>query len=163
MLGRVYVVEFEGQTVATASGDYDLFYIAPADDKPVKLLACYLAVTSELGDAAEEQLRVRIIRGYTAASTGGNAITASTVGRTLATSPDPAFTARTLDTAVATTGTAFVLHSDAFNVRSGWVYLPTPETTHLITQASTSVVVRLMAAVADDVTMSGSLYIEELG
>lgn len=162
-MGRVYVVEFENASITNANGDYDLFYVAPADDKPVRILACYLAVISELGDAQEEWLRIRIIRGYTSASSGGNSITNANLGRTNATDADAGFTARTVDTTVATTGTVYTLHSDAFNVRAGWVYLPTPETVHTITQASTSVVVRMLSTVTDDVTMSGSLYVEELG
>jgi hypothetical protein len=162
-MSRVYAVTFENQTIAAASGDYDLFYIAPADDKPCRLLAIYLAVISELGDAQEEWLRFELIRGFTVASSGGNAVTASTVGRCSPTDPDPSFTARTADTAVATTGTGQVLHADGMNVRAGYVYIPTPEMVHMVTQAQTSLVLRMMAAVADDLTMNGTMYIDELG
>ena len=67
-----------------------------------------------------------------------------------------------LNTAVATTsGTAVDIHSDTFNIRAGWVYLPTPEMRPRVAQAE-GIVVRLMAAVTDELTMSGTLYMEEL-
>ena len=60
-----------------------------------------------------------------------------------------------------TSGTAVDLHADAFNVRSGCQFWWTPETAPVIVNAEAAVV-RLMSTVADDVTMSGTLYFEEI-
>ncbi|SRR6266496_3119431 len=163
MAGRMYTVEFEAQTIAAASGDYDLFYIAPVDEKPVEIHAFSIDVTSELAEAQEEWLRLRMIRGHATVGSGGTAVAASAIGK----SPgdvDASFTARTCDSAIATTGTLRNLWSGAMNVRSGCREIFTPEQREPLrcSQTEVSVLIRLMAAVADDVTMSGTLWVEEL-
>lgn len=158
-MGRMYTVEFENASITNANGDYDFFEISPADDKPCVIHACYLDVLSETGDAEEEMLRIKIIRGHT---TGGNGT--STTPQLLNPSDAAAgFAAETVASTPASLGTAVDLHSCGFNVRVGWEYVPTPECRPIVTQAQTTLVVRLMAAVTDDVTMSGTLYVEELG
>jgi hypothetical protein len=154
---RAYSVEFEAQTVATASGDYDLFEFTPADDKPIELVGLVLAVTSELGDAAEEWLRLRVIRGH------------ATTGNGTATTPRPldegdgaaGFSAETVGSTIASAGTAINLHSDGFNVRAGYQFWWPDGFGPRCLQTSTLLVVRLMAATLDDVTMSGTAYIRE--
>jgi hypothetical protein len=151
-------VAFEGQTVANASGDYDLFEVSPADDRPVALVALTLVVTSELAEAQEEWLRIAIIRGH---STGGNgsATTARPVNPTGAAS---GFAAETLATTPASAGTGVTLLADGFNVRNGYSFGPLPLNFGFgCSQAQTTIVVRLMAAVVDDVTMSGTLWVAE--
>ena len=65
MSGRLYTVEFEAQTVATASGDVDLFELDAAAEKPIELVGLFIKTTSELQDAQAEWLRLRVIRGHT--------------------------------------------------------------------------------------------------
>lgn len=159
-MGRFYAATFTGQSITNANGDYDLFYIAPGDDKPVRLWELSLAVTSELGDSAEEWLRIDIIRGYSVASSGGAALTPAPF--------NPSDTAaggtiRGYDSTVANTSSVVTLFAGGFNVRAGFEKVWLPETTPWCTQAQNSIVVRLMAAVTDDVTMSGTLVYEELG
>jgi hypothetical protein len=156
---RVYSVEFEAQTIAAASGDVDLFYIAPADDKPVCIVGMVAKTTSELQEAQEEWLRWRIIRGHATVGSGGAAATARPVNEN---DIAAGFTARTLDTTIASAGTAVNMHSDAFQVRIGEVFWPPPEARIMCAQTATTIVVRLMAAVADDVTASGTLYVGEM-
>ena len=60
-------------------------------------------------------------------------------------------------------GTPVDLHAEAFNIRAGWAYIPTPEARPGVGQNNTIIVVRLMAAPADSLTMSGTLIVEELG
>ena len=159
-MGRVYTVEFENQTITTAGGDRDLFYVAPADDKPVKILGWKFVQFSDVGDTAEEILRVRMIRGHTSVGSGGSAATP----RPLIHSDTAAgCTARVNDTTIASAGTAVNLESGGFNIRAGeQVFLP-QEYRPQVTQAQGSIVLRLMAGPADDVTMSGTLWIEEEG
>lgn len=153
---RMYAVTFENVAVSAAQ---DFFEITPADDKPVVIHGCYLSQSTELGDAAEEMLRVEIIRGHSTGGSGGTAPTPVPM--------DPAdaasgFTAEVNNTTIASVGTAVVLHAETFNVRSGWQYIPTPEARPKASQANTTIVVRLMAAPADSVTMGGTLIVEEL-
>jgi len=157
----MYSVEFEATAVATASGDVDFFEIVPGDDAPVLIHAIYLSQSSDVGDAAEEMLRVKIIR-LPATVTSGTGGAAATPVPLNVRYPAASAACEVLNTAVATTsGTAVDIHSDTFNIRAGWVYLPTPEMRPRVAQAE-GIVVRLMAAVTDELTMSGTLYMEEL-
>jgi hypothetical protein len=162
-MGSIYYHQFENASVTNANGDYDLFYVAPATNNPIRIWELELYVISELGDAAEEWLRISLIRGHTTVGSGGNAITASGVSRSKATDPTPSATLRTLDTTIASAGTTQNLWPGAMNVRAGVDKVWLPETTPWCTAAQTSIVVRLMAAVTDDVTMNGVLTYEEIG
>lgn len=154
-MGRVYSASFENVTV---SASQDFFEILPATQKPVILHACYLSQSSDVGDAAEEMLRVKIIRGHTTSGSGGSAINGVPLD------PDGAADAATVEannTTIASLGTAVDLHADAFNIRTGWVYLPAPEDRPVVKNAET-LVVRLMAAPADALSMSGTIIYEEI-
>lgn len=155
-MGRVYATVFENVAVTAAQ---DFFEITPADDKPVKLLGLILSQSTETGDAAEEMLRIKVIRGHATSGSGGSTHT-----------PTPCNTADAAagaaveinNTTIASTGTAVDLLADTFNVRAGYQFWWTPETAPTASQANTTIVVRLMAAPADSVTMGGTLYFEEL-
>ena len=73
----LYTVSFFETTVAAASGDYDLFEVDPAADKPIELVACYLGNKSEVGDAAEEMVSfsVTLFTGGTFTSGNGTGAT----------------------------------------------------------------------------------------
>jgi hypothetical protein len=161
MSGRVYSISFSGVTVTTSGGDADLFELAPATQKPCRLLGLMLAVSSEVGDAAEEILNIKVMR-LPATVTSGNGT--SVTPRPINTGDSVAGAACEYNgaTVATTTGTAVDLHCDAFNVRSGYQFWWTPETTPTIVNAEAAVV-RMTSTVADDVTMSGTLYFEELG
>lgn len=160
-MGRMYTVEFEGTAVATASGDVDFFEILPADDKPCIVHAVFLSQSSDTGDAAEEILRVKVIRLPATVTSGSSGSSATPVPLDV-NDAAAGFAAEVLNTTVATTsGTAVDLHSDAFNIRTGWALVLTPEMRWRVAQAE-GLVVRLMAAVTDELTMSGTLYVEEL-
>jgi hypothetical protein len=158
-MGRLYTVTFDNVTVTPAGTDQDLFAFTPADDKPIAIHAIYLSQSSEIGDAMEELLRVSIIRGHATTGSGGTAPTPAPLQPIDAAA---GFTARVNDTTIASAGTAVTLHAEAFNVRVGWVYLPIPEMRPVCTQAQTILVVRLLSTVADDISMSGTAYVEEL-
>lgn len=157
--GRVYSVEFEGQTIAAASGDVDLFYLAPADDKPICILGWDIAVTSEIKEAEEEWVRLRLIRGHATVGSGGAAATARPV---FPNDGAAGATVRTLDTVIASAGTAINLHSTGFNVRIGNVVWFPPEARHVCSQVETTIVLRMMSTFADDVTASGTIYFGEV-
>jgi len=164
MYGRIYVIEFEAQTISNAGGDRDLFYLAPADDKPIKVIGWDLSQFSDLGDAGEEVMRLRWIRGHSTVGSGGSAVTASTVYRANPTDPDPSFTARTNDTTIASAGTTFNAYSGGYNIRVSPSPYFLPERLWMpCTQAQSSLVMRLMAGPTDDLTMSGSVWVMEEG
>lgn len=154
----VYTVSFEAQTIAAASGDYDLFEIVPADDKPLELVACSLGNKSEVGDAQDEMLQISIVRGNTTSSNGS----ATTPQLLDPSDPAASFTAETIGATIATAGTSVTLVSDTFNVRGGWAQVWPEAMRPKVSQANTAIYVRLTAAVADDLTLSGTLWVREL-
>jgi len=156
----MYTVEFGPITAVAADGDFDWFEITPADDKPLIVHALFIGQTGDAGDSQEEFLHWKIIRGH------------STSGGELATTPaplnpgDPAstFAAESFNTngTIASSGTPIDLHSDTFNIRVGLAMVWTPEMRPSVTQAQTTLVVRNMTTVADDLVVHGTLYVEEL-
>lgn len=153
----VYTVVFQAQTIAAASGDYDLFELDAAAGKPVEIVALKLGNKSEVGDAAEEMIEYAIVRGNTTTGNG-----TSTTPRPL----DPAdgaasFTAKVVGSTPASAGTALTLVADTFNIRAGLpeVY---PEIMRAKTAEADLLCVRLITAVADDITLSGTIWVREL-
>lgn len=155
-MGRMYAVTFENVAVTAAQ---DFFEISPADDKPVLIHAIYLSQSTDVGDAAEEMLRVTIKRGHTTSGSGGSAPTPAPLGSSAGAAAG--FTAEVNNTTIASAGTAVDLHAETFNIRAGLVYIPTPEARPGASQANTTLVVRLMAAPADSLSMSGTMIVEE--
>jgi hypothetical protein len=163
-IGRAYVVEFHNVTLTTAGGDQDLFYIKAAADKICVIEGVYLSnvgVAADAGDAQEELHRIEIMRipATVTAGSGGNAMTPNP----LATNDTAAgFTARINDTTVATTsGTALWLHSDGWNVRVPYVYMPPPEHRPIVANAQ-AVVVRLASTLTDDIVCNGTCIVREM-
>ena len=58
-MARIYFVPYTG-TITNAGGNTDLFSIQPADDIPIRLRGFVLGNVSEVGDAAEEALRITV-------------------------------------------------------------------------------------------------------
>lgn len=155
-MGRMYAVTF---TAVAVTATQDLFMIAPAANKPVAIHELILGQSSDVGDAAEEILRVQIIRGHTTVGSGGSSVTPAPM---LAADTAAGFTARVNDTTIASAGTTTVHYAEPFNIRAGLDKIWTPETRPYCTNGETRIVVRLMASPADELTMSGTLYVEEV-
>jgi len=156
-MGRVYTVEFENVSVSAAQ---DLFEIGPADDIPLKVRELELAQLSDVGDAAEEILRLRFIRGHTTSGSGG---AAPTPRKTDERDAAAAFTAETNNTTIASAGTGVNLKSTGWNLRiAPSLWIPIPETLQRVDQGQGLWVCRLMAAPADAITLSGTLTVEEV-
>jgi len=157
---RGYTVEFENVSVTTANTDYDHFEGSPTDERGVKITSIVLDVLSELGDAQEEHIRLRLIRGHATSGSGGSTATPRPV--------DPVDAAAGISSweinnpTIASTGTANNLLSDGFNVRGGYRQdWDENGKAPFTTQAETTVVLRQMNTVTDDVSMSGTLsYVE---
>ena len=156
MSGRAYSVTFSAVAVSAAQ---DLFELTPADDKPIEIVGIELGQSSDAGDAMDELLQISIIRGYTASGTGGSAPTPAPMSPSSAAA---GFTAEVNNTTVANTGTAVTLQTTCWNVRAGYVQWFPEGCRPVASQANTTIVVRSTAP-ADAVTMSGTLYVRELG
>lgn len=157
MRGRVYTVSFSAVAVAAAQ---DLFEITPADDKPIEIVGIELGQTSDSGDAQDEQLQLSIIRGFTTSGSGGTAPTPAPVGSSATAAAG--FTAEVNNTTLANTGTSVTLPCTAWNVRAGYINWFPEGCEPGASQANTTIVVRQSAPV-DSLTMSGTLYVRELG
>lgn len=157
-MGRLYAVTFENVAVSAAQ---DLFEISPADDKPVALHGLVLSNvggTADAGDAQEELLRLLVRRGHATGGSGGTAPTPAPVNPADAAA---GFAAEVNNTTIASTGTTVDLLADGWNIRIPYSMFWTPETRPGASQANTTIVVRLVAAPADSVNCSGTLYVEE--
>lgn len=159
----LYKVSFFETTIAAASGDYDLFEIDPAADKPVELVACYIGNKSEVGDAMEEMVSYSVTYFFGGTFTSSNG-TAATEEPTSPNDAAASFVSETVGSSVATTtGTTRQLHEDTFNIRTGLQQILPPDMRFLCDGAANSaIVIRLRTALADDATVSGTLYVKEL-
>ncbi len=156
-MARVYTVEFENVSVTAAQ---DFFELDPATDKPIQIIGWQFTQFSDVGDAAEEILRVKIIRGHTTSGSGGSAATPAPV-KFYDTAAGCA--AEVNNTTIASAGTAVDLYSGGFNIRVGEsVFLP-EEYRFSCTATQGVIVFRLMAAPADAITLSGTLWFSEAG
>lgn len=160
-MGRIYSVSYAG-TITNAGGDSDLIEILPADDKPVKLRGFLISQTSEVGDAAEEGLRISIIRlpATVTSGSGGSAVTPATTD-----SADAAAGAacECSNTTVATTsGTAVTLAEIGWNERNTPYdfWFPDERFCPKVKQGE-ALVVRMQTTPADDLSGCVTFWIEE--
>jgi hypothetical protein len=157
MDGRIYAVNFDRVSITTA---VDLFELTPADDKPIEIVGLELTQTSDFGDAQDELLTFAFVRGNTTAGSGGSTATPRPAKRGASAA---GFTAKTNNTTAASAGSPVTTHQGGFNVRAGYLNWFPAGTETDATQADTLLVVRLLAAPADSLTVSGTLYVREVG
>jgi len=154
-MGRMYTAVFQAAVVTAAQ---DLISLLATSTVRIRLHAVFIAQSSDAGDAADEQLRIRIRRGMTTAGSGGGTATPVDIHST---GTAATATARINDTTAASAGTITEVHEECFNVRGGWAWIPTPEM-RPICEVSTRIAINLPAAPVDPLTMSGTVYFEEL-
>jgi hypothetical protein len=153
---RMYTVIAENQAIAIADGDIDLVELDPATDKPIELVGFKLTPLTEVQEAQEEWLRVMIIRGHT---TSGNG-TSTTPRPVSAVDTAAGFVAEIDSATIASAGTAINLDAFGVNVRAGEQIFYPEGIGYWVTGADL-LVVRLMAAAADDFNMSMTFYVKE--
>lgn len=156
MAPRQYSMSFDGVTITNGDGTVDFFELIAPTAGIGRLLEVHIGQSSELSDAAEEQLRYAIVTGNTASGSGGS------VGVEVPDSlGDAAATAvgETCNTTVASAGTEAVKHRGTFNVRTGLELILQPE--RRIPWSANRLCVRLLAAVTDDIVFSGTIKWEE--
>lgn len=161
MNGRFYTVSFDNVSVSAAQ---DLWELTPADDKPIVLMGFTLdnvGGTADAGDAQEELLRLMVRRGYTSSGSAGSAPTP----RPLVSAAGAAsgFTAEVNNTSLATTGTTHDLIALGWNVRVPLREFWPEEFMPGCSQADTTIVIRLVTAPADAISVSGTLWVCEQG
>ena len=155
-MGQIYSAEFSDVSVAAAQ---DLFSLLVGADEPIHILGCVISQNSDVKDAEEEGLTIRIMRGWGTVGSGGSAPTA----RPLSSKQGAATTTvRANDTTEASAGTVVNIHTEVWNIRMPWIYSPIPELRIRIDQGDDLVSVSLLAAPNDAIITSGTIYWEEL-
>ncbi len=157
-MGRMFSARFEAVEVSAAQ---DIFSLGSPTSGLGTLYSIVIGQTSDVGDSAEEILVVRLVTGNTTVGSGGSAPTA--IPRQLG--DTPTVTVRANDTTEVSAGTQAIKHSDTFNIRVGWQYIPTPEEridwNELIAGTKTFLALQLITVPADAITMSGTITFEE--
>lgn len=160
----LFAVPFTG-TLTNAGGNTDLWEIVPGDDQPVEIVGMRLGQTSELGDTAEEALRITIRRFRATVTSGSGGATATPEDVRRANQAPIAMTSpvEVNNTTVATTsGDNEVLDEIAWNIRNSpfEVWFPIPELRPRAVQTE-ALIVRCESTPADDLTFAGTLWVVE--
>ena len=162
-MGLIYTAEFD-VTVTSAGGDTTLWEIDPAADKPVTILGLSFNATSEVAEAQEEWLRCKIIRyiGGTFTSSNGSAVTPRSTDELQTVAFAGAVEANGT-TIASSSGTTQNLEAFGFNVRAGYgpIFYP-PEYRHKVYGvAQSALVINMLNTLADDITLTSTLWLEE--
>lgn len=150
-MGRMYSVSFT-EVAVTAQQD---FFQIEAVNVPAIIHSVYLSQTTDVGDAAAENLSI-LIRRVTDALTNVTAEAQLDTGDSAANAD-----LNVNDVTELVTG-AQTIHSEAWNIAMPFVYLPPPEQ-RIVVPVGDVVTVNLNTTPADSITMSGTMYFEEIG
>lgn len=163
-IGRAYALTFSAVSI---TAQQTLFYVKPAADKLVVVEAVYLSnvgIAADAGDAQEELWDIEIVRlpSTVTVGSGGSASATGTLNPLAVNDASAGATCRTNDTTKATTsGTRRIIHSDGWNVRIPYVWMPAPEHRPLVANAE-AIAVELDSTPTDAVTCSGACIFREL-
>lgn len=154
-MSGIYTAVFNNVAVTAVQ---DLFEIVAASDAVVLLHDIHLSQNTDVGDAAEEVLRIELTSGHITSGSAGSAPTA--IPRNIG---QAAFggTVGVNNTTQASAGTIVTHYVWNWNIRVGFDKIFTPETRPRIAPG-TRMCLELPAAPADSVTMSGSITFEEI-
>lgn len=152
---REYTITISG--VASPATSFDFLEVSPAANKPVMLRRIYIAQTSE-PTTEEEQLALTVIRGYTSSGSGGD--TTPDGGALTPGEAAYSFTAETMNTTVATTGTPVNLVEAAWNTRAGLDLAFSPEEAPVCINGVLLCV--RSSAPADAVTIRATFWLAEI-
>lgn len=156
-MGRLYTVHLAPTAITVAA---DLVELTPADDLPILIHGFRVWQTTDTGDAAEEIIGLALVRGHTTSGSGGN--TSVTVAPKNHRDAAAGCTAETANTTAASAGTAVTVYSTGWNVRAPLEVVFTPEQRVRADQGNTTLVLRMLAAPADSLTIGCSIDIEEI-
>lgn len=155
-MGRLYTSCFQAVAVTALQ---DAMSLLAASGCALKVHYFSLGQSSDSGDAQDELLRIRFRRGMTTVGSGGSAPAMNPVDATNTTAATA--TCRANDTTPASAGTIVEMTEECFNVRAGYVWMPTPAM-QITIAPGTRGAFNLPAAPADSLTMSGTIIWEEL-
>ena len=154
-MSRFYTITISG--VASPAAAFDFVEISPAANKPVRIRRIRIAQTSE-PTTEEEQLALTVVRGHTTTGSGGD--TTPDGGKLDPSDANSSYTAETMNTTIASAGTAVNLVEDAWNTRAGYDMAFAPEETPMCINGELLVV--RSSAPADAVTIRATIWVEEV-
>ncbi len=165
-----YAATYNG-TITNAGGTTDIGSFSPADDVPIRLRGFLLSQISEVGDSAEEGLRINVNRlpATMTVGSGGSAITATKPLGDYNGGTTWQMTARANDTTPGTSsGTAEILAEIGWNERNSPYdfWFPDERFCPLIRQSGanlTGITITQQTTAADDYTGCFTFWIEECG
>src|SRR5574343_1196776 len=160
-MGRIYSVSYQG-TITNAGGDTDLLEVLPADDKPVRLRGFVLSQISEVGDAAEEGLRISVLRlpATVTSGSGGSAVTPAPMDS--ADSAAGAACACNNTTVATTSSTAVTIEEIGWNIRNSPYEHWYPDAAYAPkAKQGEALIVRQQTTAADDYTGCFTFFVEE--
>ncbi len=147
-MGRMYAVTFSGATIGVVQ---DLWQVAAGTNVALVIHSIYLG-RRDL--TANDQMRILIHRGTgSVVNSGGTAVPLGISAQAM----DATFEVN--DATQLTDGV--ILHSDAFSVLDGWIYLPPPEDRILVSGAGQLAISSDIAVTSG--TWDGTCIVEELG
>lgn len=155
-MSRMYTVSI-GAVAVTAL--QDLFALVPAANRPIRIAGLQISQNTDFGDAQEEGLRVRIRRGQTTVGSGGSAPAPVRIDTS---DQDAQFTARANDTTQAGGGTIQTLFEDVWNVRMPYLIFWPENMRPTANAGDNRLTIELPVAPADSITVSATVYVEEL-
>jgi hypothetical protein len=154
-MAGIYTAVFNNVAVTAIQ---DLFELNAASDAVVYLHDIHISQNTDVGDAAEEVLRIELTSGHTTSGSGGTTPTARPrdIGQS-------AFggTVEVNNTTQASTGTIITHYVWNWNIRVGFDKIFTPETRPRVAPSG-RMCLELPAAPADSLTMSGTITFEEV-
>jgi len=160
----VFAIPVTG-TLTAAGGNTDLWEILPGANYPVEIVGLRLGQTTELGDTAEEALRITIRRFRATVTSGSGGTTAVPEDLRKSNQAPVAMTTpvEVNNTTVATTtGDNEVLDEIAWNVRNSpfEVWYPIPELRPRARNTE-ALLIRCESTPIDDLTFVGTLWVME--
>ena len=161
-MGNMFAIPFTA-TVTNAGTDTDLWEVLPASNRPVLLWMIRLGQISEVADAAEEGLRVSVIRLRATVTSGSGGVAGA---------PEDLFeAAQTMAAAVETNNTTVATTTGDTEILDevGWINRQSPLEIWYPDErfcprgiSGEALLVRLQTTVLDDMTFVGNIVVEEL-
>ena len=155
-MGRMYSVAFGGVTWTPAQTTIDFFAWVGIADMAIRLHYLEIGQSSDPGDAQAEMLRWDI-NTHTTVGSGGTAVTPQPLTPGTA-AIDGTF--RRMDTTRGSTVT--VLWEGAWNAQAGLIFVPPPSVI-IQTNGTTRLAIGSPSTVADDLVISGTMVVEQIG
>lgn len=160
-MGRIYTCSYQG-TITTAGGDADLIEILPADDKPIKLRGFCLSQISEVGDTAEEGLRISVLRMAATVTSGSGGSSVTPAAMDSANTASGATVEMNNTTVATTSGATTTICEFGWNIRNSPFdfWFPDAEFAPKAKQGE-GLFIRLQTTLADDMSGQFTVWIEE--